>query len=114
MLIFTCRYWTDNGACYYYTTGNFSNYEDVIVAVKKEADEDGTPFRYVQVTFNTILTYNTYHITQIIILMDLHTFKNFPSSSIANTGGLRCHPSIYFLHQISITKAIRHKLFCVI
>ena len=63
MLIFTCRYWTDNGACYYYTTGNFSNYEDVIVAVKKEADEDGTPFRYVQVTFNTILTYNTYHIT---------------------------------------------------
>ena len=56
MLIFTCSYWTDNGACYYYTTANFSNYEEVIVAVKVQADKDGIPYRYVQVTF---LTYNT-------------------------------------------------------
>ena len=57
MLIFTCSYWTDNRACYYYTTANFSNYEEVIVAVKVQADKDGIPYRYVQVTF---LTYNTY------------------------------------------------------
>jgi hypothetical protein len=41
---------TINGACYYYTTGSkYSNYEDVLVAVKKDADDNGLPFRYVQV-----------------------------------------------------------------
>ena len=45
-----CRYGTDNGACYYYTTGsNYSNYEDLIIAVKKDADQNGLPFQYVQV-----------------------------------------------------------------
>ena len=45
-----CSYWTDNGACYYYTTGSkYTNYEDVLVAVKKDADDNGIPFRYVQV-----------------------------------------------------------------
>jgi hypothetical protein len=40
----------DNGACYYYTTGsNYSNYQDLIVAVKKDADQSGLPFQYVQV-----------------------------------------------------------------
>lgn len=47
-----CSYWTDNGACYYYTTGNkYANYEDLLVAVKKDADENGLPFRYVQVNY---------------------------------------------------------------
>ena len=44
-------YWTDNGACYYYTTVNFSNYEEALIAVKEQADKDGIPYRYVQVTF---------------------------------------------------------------
>ena len=50
-IMYSCyRYWTDNGACYYYTTGsNYSNYEDLIVAVKKDADQSGLPFQYVQV-----------------------------------------------------------------
>ena len=44
-----CRYWTDNGACYYYYTGkNFSNYEDLLVGVKEDADNSNIPFRYVQ------------------------------------------------------------------
>jgi len=42
-------YWTDNGACYYYNTANYSNYEDALVAVKKRADEQGIPFRYLQI-----------------------------------------------------------------
>ena len=42
-------YWTDNGACYHYNTGNYSNYEEVLTAVKKIADEDGIPFRYLQI-----------------------------------------------------------------
>ena len=42
-------YWTDNGACYYYNTGNYSNYEEALTAVKKTADEDGIPFRYLQI-----------------------------------------------------------------
>ena len=45
-----CRYWTDNGACYYYTTINFSNYEEALVAVKAQADKEGIPYRYLQVT----------------------------------------------------------------
>ena len=43
-------YWTDNGACYYYTTANFSNYEEALVAVKVQADKDGIPYQYLQVT----------------------------------------------------------------
>ena len=51
-----CRYWTDNGACYYYTTGSkYTNYEDLLVAVKKDADDSGLPFRYVQVNYNNRL-----------------------------------------------------------
>ena len=43
------RYWTDNGACYYYYTGkNYTNYEDVLVAVKEDADKNMIPYRYVQ------------------------------------------------------------------
>ena len=45
-----CRYWTDNGACYYYTTDKFSNYEEALVAVKEQADKEGIPYRYLQVT----------------------------------------------------------------
>ena len=41
-------YWTDNGACYYYNTGTYLNYEDVLLAVKSDADQRGIPFRYVQ------------------------------------------------------------------
>lgn len=44
------RYWTDNGACYYHTSGSqYSNYEDLLVAIKKDADQKSIPFRYVQV-----------------------------------------------------------------
>ena len=43
-------YWTDNGGCYHYNTGkNYTNYEDLLVAVKKDADDKGIPFRYIQV-----------------------------------------------------------------
>ena len=52
-------YWTDNGACYYYTTGSkYTNYEDLLVAVKKDADDNGIPFRYVQVCSLGPLYYN--------------------------------------------------------
>lgn len=42
-------YWTDNGACYYYNTGTYSNYEDVLEAVKTAADQQGIPYRYLQI-----------------------------------------------------------------
>ena len=49
-VIMLYSYWTDNGACYHYNTGSkYSNYEDLLVAVKKDADDKGIPFRYVQV-----------------------------------------------------------------
>ena len=44
-----CRYWTDNGACYYYDTGNYSNYEEVLDAVYADAQHTNIPFRYLQV-----------------------------------------------------------------
>ena len=43
-------YWTDNGACYYGTTGSqYTNNEDLFVAVKEDADKSGIPYCYVQV-----------------------------------------------------------------
>ena len=42
-------YWTDNGACYHYYNSPYDNYEDLLIAVKKYADENAIPFRYVQV-----------------------------------------------------------------
>ena len=42
-------YYTDNGACYYYYTGKYSNYEEAMLAVKKDADDNGLPFRYLQI-----------------------------------------------------------------
>ena len=43
-------YWTDNGACYYGTTGSkYANYEDLLVAVKEDANKSGIPYRYIQV-----------------------------------------------------------------
>ena len=42
-------YWTDNGACYYYYTGHFANYEDAMIGVKTYAVEQDIPFRYLQV-----------------------------------------------------------------
>ena len=43
-------YWTDNGACYFNTTGSkYTNYEDLLVAIKEDADNNGIPYRYVQV-----------------------------------------------------------------
>ena len=43
------RYWTDNGACYYYDTGNYSNYEEILDAVIAQANQANIPFRYLQV-----------------------------------------------------------------
>ena len=55
------RYWTDNGACYYHTTGSqYSNYEDLLVAVKEDADNKNIPFRYVQVKCYVAITCNCY------------------------------------------------------
>ena len=43
-------YWTDHGGCYHYSTGSkYTNYEDLLEAVKKEADDKSIPFRYIQV-----------------------------------------------------------------
>ncbi len=45
------RYWTDNGACYYYNTSSkYSNYNDLLNAVKADADKSGLPYRYMQVS----------------------------------------------------------------
>ncbi len=41
-------YWTDNGACYYHYTGDYSNYQQVILAVYDEAMKQSIPFQYVQ------------------------------------------------------------------
>lgn len=41
-------YWTDNGACYHYCTGDYDNYEDALIAEKEYADETGIPYRYLQ------------------------------------------------------------------
>ena len=44
-------YWTDNGGCYHYSTGSkYTNYEDLLEAVKKEAEDKSIPFRYIQVS----------------------------------------------------------------
>ena len=49
-LVIKSRYWTDNGACYYGTTGSkYANYEDLLVAVKEDANKSGIPYRYIQV-----------------------------------------------------------------
>lgn len=50
-------YYTDNGACYYYTTDGYPNYEEVLVAVKEDADKNGLPFRYMQVSFVCSISY---------------------------------------------------------
>ena len=41
-------YYTDNGACYYYYTGEYDNYEEALVAVKENGLKSGIPYRYVQ------------------------------------------------------------------
>ena len=41
-------YYTDNGACYYYYTGEYDNYEDALVAVKENAVKNGIPYQYLQ------------------------------------------------------------------
>ena len=41
-------FWTDNGACYYYNTGKYDNYEDAIFAVKMESLDNNIPYRYLQ------------------------------------------------------------------
>ena len=45
-----CRYWTDNGGCYHYNRSGYANYEDLLKAVKKDAEDSGIPFRYMQVS----------------------------------------------------------------
>ena len=43
-------YWTENRACYFNTTDSkYANYEDLLVAIKEDADNNGIPYRYVQV-----------------------------------------------------------------
>ena len=49
----------DNGACYYYDTIKFPNYEDALVAVKEQADKDGVPFRYLQVCVHNKFLYTS-------------------------------------------------------
>ena len=52
--IYVCMvhsYWTDHGACYYYDTGGYSNYEELLVAVKEDADKMEIPYRYLQVQY---------------------------------------------------------------
>ncbi len=41
-------YYTDNGACYYYHTGEYKNYEEALLDVKKKADSNGIPYNYLQ------------------------------------------------------------------
>ncbi len=50
-MLCVCRYWTDNGACYYYNTSSkYSDYEELLNAVKTDADQSGLPYRYMQVS----------------------------------------------------------------
>lgn len=41
-------YWTDHGSCYWYNTGGYKDYEELLVAVKENADFEGIPFGYLQ------------------------------------------------------------------
>ena len=41
-------YWTDHGSCYYYNTGEYDNYGDLLVALKENVDFEGIPFGYLQ------------------------------------------------------------------
>ena len=41
-------YYTDNGACYYYYTGEYDNYEEALIAVKENAVKNGIPYQYLQ------------------------------------------------------------------
>ena len=52
------RYWTDNGACYYYNTGNYSNYEEMLDGVITDAENFGIPYRYFQVKSTTMYPLN--------------------------------------------------------
>ena len=40
-------YYTDNGACYYYYTGDYANYEEALLDVKKTAELNNIPYQYV-------------------------------------------------------------------
>jgi hypothetical protein len=42
-------YYTDNGACYYYYTGDYKNYEEAMLAVKEDAVKNSLPYRYLQI-----------------------------------------------------------------
>ena len=42
-------YYTDNGACYYYYTGPYANYEEAMLAVNEDSVENNIPYRYLQI-----------------------------------------------------------------
>ena len=71
-------YWTDNGACYYYDTGNYSNYEEILDAVIADADRAKIPFRYLQVYTQTLLCTGTYMCAQFYVLVLTSVHYNPP------------------------------------
>ena len=48
VIIIPHSYWTDNGACYYYYQGNYSDYEALLLDVQEDAENLELPFQYVQ------------------------------------------------------------------
>lgn len=88
LLLHVFSYWTDNGGCYHYSHGSqFSNYEDLLVAVKKDADEKNLPYKYLQVRKHmymckllTDVTLNVYYVLSLTLggtsrdlMMDVRT-----------------------------------------
>ena len=41
-------YYTDNGACYYYYSGQFDNYEQALIDVKDQARDNNIPYKFLQ------------------------------------------------------------------
>ena len=81
-MVFHCRYYTDNGACYYYNTGNYSNYEEVLDAVVADAKSRDIPFRYLQVSGRHLLVYlpaflPSFYIAKFIIYVRVATSMLF-------------------------------------
>ena len=81
-------YWTDNGACYYYYTGHYDNYEEALIGVKTYADEQGIPFRYLQVCDSSALSFSPLKYT---ICVSMYVFDDELATYSVHTHVLYIH-----------------------